>query len=195
LYPGGWDDLAAVMAANHMTDAVLMREAALGDRVCLGKLVRRYAGGLLTFITGMVGDRHRSEELFQEVVLTVWKKRRQYRYPRPFKPWLYKIALNRCRLEFRRPAPVTADLPVDGIAASPEPTPVEVAIAAETETVVKSAVAQLADRQRVVVVLRIWNDLSYGEIAEILGVTEGTVRSYMFHALNTMRRYLEPRLR
>jgi len=182
------------MAASHMTDAVLMREAALGDRVCLGKLVRRYASGLLTFIAGTIGDRHRSEELFQEVVLTVWEKRRQYRYPRPFKPWLYKIALNRCRLEFRRSEPAVADLPVESIVASPEPSPVEVAIAMETETAVKSAVAQLADRQRVVVVLRIWNDLSYGEIAEILGVTEGTVRSYMFHALNTMRRYLEPRL-
>jgi RNA polymerase sigma-70 factor (ECF subfamily) len=183
------------MAASHMTDAVLMREAAFGDRRCLEKLVRRHANGLLTFIAGMIGDRHRSEELFQEVVLAIWKKRRQYRYPRPFKPWLYKIALNRCRLEFRRAEPSAVQLPVENVVTSPEPSPMEAAIAVETETAVNAAVAQLADRQRAVVTLRIWNDLPYGEIAEVLGVTEGTARSYMFHALNIMRRYLEPRLR
>jgi RNA polymerase sigma-70 factor (ECF subfamily) len=182
------------MVDSHVTDAVLMREAALGDRRSLEKLVRRHANGLLTFITRMTGDRHLGEELFQEVVLTVWQKRRQYDYPRPFKPWLYKIALNRCRLEFRRARLPAAELPVEDLAASPEPSPVEAAIAVETETAVQSAVAQLADRQRVVVVLRIWSGLPYGEIAEILGVAETTVRSYMFHALNAMRRYLEPRL-
>jgi RNA polymerase sigma-70 factor (ECF subfamily) len=183
------------MAGSQITDTVLMRAAAHGDRQCMEKLVRRHANGLLTFIAGMIGDRHRSEELFQEVVLAVWTKRRQYKYPRPFKPWLYKIALNRCRVEFRRAAPSPAHLPVEDIVASPEPSPVDAAIAVETETAVKSAVAQLGDRQRVVVVMRIWNDLPYGEIAEVLGVTEGTVRSYMFHALDTMRRYLEPRLK
>jgi RNA polymerase sigma-70 factor (ECF subfamily) len=183
------------MAGSQITDAVLMRAAAQGDRECLAKLIRRHANGLLTFIAGMIGDRHRSEELFQEVVLAVWTKRRQYRYPRPFKPWLYKIALNRCRVEFRRATPSAARLPVEDVVVTPEPSPVDAAIAVETATAVESAVAQLTARQRVVVVMRIWNDLPYHEIAEVLGVTEGTVRSYMFHALNSMRRYLEPRLR
>ena len=183
------------MVGNQVTDAVLMRETAVGDRGCLEKLVRRHANGLLTFITGMIGDRHLSEELFQEVMLTVWQKRRQYDYPRPFKPWLYKIALNRCRLEFRRARPPAAELPLENLVAGREPSPVEAAVAVEMETAVRSAVAQLADRQRIVVVLRIWNDLPYSEIAEVLGVAEVTVRSYMFHALNAMRTYLEPRMK
>lgn len=183
------------MVGNQVTDAVLMREAALGDRGSFEKLVRRHANGLLTFIAGTIGNRHLGEELFQEVVLTVWQKRQQYDYPRPFKPWLYKIAINRCRLEFRRAPPRTAELPVENLVASSEPSPVEAAIGVETQAAVKFAVSQLGARQRVVVVLRIWNDLPYREIAEILGVAEATARAYMFHALNAMRKQLETRLK
>jgi RNA polymerase sigma-70 factor (ECF subfamily) len=54
---------------------------------------------------------------------------------------------------------------------------------------------QLPDLQRRVVVLRVWNGLSYQVIGEILGRTEGTVRSHMCHAVASMRNFLEPRLR
>src|SRR6516225_2626108 len=82
-------------------DEWLMAQVADGKRSCLEVLVRRYATPLLSFIRRMVADRHQSEELFQEVFLAVWTKRRQYAFPRPFKPWLYAIALNKCRAAFR----------------------------------------------------------------------------------------------
>jgi DNA-directed RNA polymerase specialized sigma24 family protein len=90
------------MTYGRVTDAMLMWETALGKEQCFERLVRRHAAGLLTFIGRMIGNRHHSEELFQEVILAVWTNRRQYVYPRTFKPWLYKIALNRCRLEKKR---------------------------------------------------------------------------------------------
>src|SRR5579872_166564 len=82
-------------------DEWLMTRVAHGERDCLEVLVRRHATPLLTFLARMAGDRHRAEELFQDVFLTVWVKRRQYQFPRPFKPWLYRIALNKCRESFR----------------------------------------------------------------------------------------------
>ena len=99
-----------------------MAQVALGQCDCLEPLVRRYASPLLTFIRRMVGDRHRSEELFQEVFLAVWTKRKQYRFPRPFKSWLYAIAANRCRLDYRQrggrtEVPLDDDMP----AAPPDP--------------------------------------------------------------------------
>src|SRR5262249_43789443 len=83
-------------------DEWLMAQTALGKREPLEPLLRRHASPLLTFIQRMVGDRHRSEELFQEVFLAVWVKRRQYQFPRPFKAWLYAIALNKCRASYRQ---------------------------------------------------------------------------------------------
>src|SRR5215471_6434912 len=100
------------MNPKHERDEWLMGQVALGKRDHLEPLVRRYAGPLLTFIQRMIGDRHRSEELFQEVFLAVWAKRKQYEYPRPLKPWLYAIALNKCRAAFRLRS--AASVPLDG---------------------------------------------------------------------------------
>src|SRR5262249_32820115 len=181
------------MNPRQEKDEWLMAQVALGKRDHLEPLVRRYAGRLLTFIRRMIGDPHRSEELFQEVFLAVWNKRKQYEFPRPFKAWLYAIALNKCRADFRTrggPSPARGDAPPPPAA----PPPADTVIATEPATLVAAAVAQLPPQQRAVVVLRVWDGLSYAEIAEAVGRTEATVRSHMHHGLTALRKYLEPRL-
>jgi len=64
-------------------------------------------------------------------------------------------------------------------------------IATETAALLAQAVQQLPPQQRAVVVLRIWEGLSYGEIAQIVGRTEATVRSHMHHALANLRQTCE----
>ncbi|MFO0879932.1 MAG: sigma-70 family RNA polymerase sigma factor [Gemmataceae bacterium] len=173
-------------------DEWLMAQVAFDRSDLLEYLIRRHATGLLTFLTRMTGDAHRAEELFQEVFLAVWLKRRQYQHPRPFRPWLYAIAMNRCRADFRvrKPVPHSLDSQVEPAAcgASPE----EQAISAEVAGQVSDAVTQLPPQQRAVVVLRIWQGLPYARIAEIVGCTEGTVRSHMHHALAGLRAILDP---
>jgi RNA polymerase sigma-70 factor (ECF subfamily) len=174
-------------------DEYLMARVAHGQPELLERLLRRHASPLLTFIRRMVGDRHRSEELFQEVFLAVWVKRHQYEYPRPFKPWLYAIALNKCRAAFRLrsvpPLPLGTEDP-----AAPLAGPADAAIATETAALVGRAVTRLPPQQRAVVVLRIWDGLSYAAIAQALGCTEATVRSHMHHGLAALRKHLEPHL-
>ncbi|HEY3242084.1 MAG TPA: RNA polymerase sigma factor [Phycisphaerae bacterium] len=187
------------MTATRERDEWLMAQVARGQRSQLEPLVRRYSGPLLTFIQRMVQDRHRGEELFQDVFVAVWSKRRQYQFPRPFKPWLYAIAINKCRGHLRTkvlPVAFSLDAGEHGwVPAGSGPLPGESAVATETAVHVLNAVAELPPRQRAVVVLRIWSELSYAEIADALASTEGTVRSHMHHGLAAMRRYLEPRLR
>jgi RNA polymerase sigma-70 factor (ECF subfamily) len=184
------------MNKGHEGDEWLMGQVALGKREYLAPLVRRYASPLLTFIQRMIGDRHRGEELFQEVFLVVWTKRGQYKFPRSFRSWLFAIAANRCRADFRkaRAEKVSLDDLPEAAPVASDPSPVEAAISTETASLVATAVAQLPPGQRTVVVLRVWNGLSYAEIAEIVGRTEATVRSHMHHGLAAMRKYLEPRL-
>jgi RNA polymerase sigma-70 factor (ECF subfamily) len=185
------------MNPKHERDEWLMGQVALGKRDHLEPLVRRYAGPLLTFIQRMIGDRHRSEELFQEVFLAVWAKRRQYQFPRPFKAWLFGIALNKCRASFRKRRLASIDLSDEAAVVVPlgsGPSPADAAIATETAALVATAVTRLPPQQRTVVVLRVWDGLSYAEIAEAVGRTEATVRSHMHHGLAAMRKFLEPRL-
>ena len=186
------------MKQGQVPDEWLMGQVARGRRDSLDILVRRYASPLLTFIARMIGDRHRGEELFQEVFLAVWIKRRQYDQFRRFKPWLYRIAINKCRASFRRRSiPISQsnadDLPTLVPASNPSPT--ETAVATETSRLVADAVATLPEKQRIVLVLRIWSMLSYPEMAVILNRSEATVRSNMHHALAGLRAYLEPRMR
>lgn len=177
--------------AEAERDEDLMAQVAQGRSELLEPLVRRHAPGLLTFIARMTGDTHRAEELFQEVFLTVWVKRAQYQYPRPFRPWLYAIALNRCRADFRsRGGPgkkkaTQALVPEEQV--SEGHTPAEAAISAEMAQLVQAAVTRLPQQQRAVVVLRVWHGLAYAQIAEMIDCTEGTVRSHMHHALASLR--------
>ena len=183
------------MDDRNERDEWLMAQVALGKRDFLEPLIRRYANPLLTFIRRMVGDPHRSEELFQEVFLAVWQKRGQYQFPRPFKAWLYAIAANKCYAACRTRTLPTVVLQEDTAPACPPargPSPADTAIATETAALVDRAVTRLPALQRAVVVLRIWDGLSYAQIAEMVGRTEATVRSHMHHGLAAMRRYLEP---
>ena len=184
------------MSDDRAKDEDLMLRVAGGNREAMSPLLRRYASPLLTFIRRMTGDWHRAEELFQEAFLAVWQNRGRYEYPRPFRSWLFGIAANKCRADFRKalglPEPQSdwLDPPV-----AQEPSPVEAAISSETTTLVAQAVATLPAKQRAVLVMRLWNGMEYAEIAQSLERTETTIRSQMFHALAGMRRYLEPRMR
>lgn len=180
------------MEAGSDRDEWLMAQVAFGRADLLEPLVRRHAPGLLTFLTRMIGDRHRAEELFQEVFLAVWVKRRQYQHPRPFRPWLYAIALNRCRAIFRLRTPPPVALVSQREPESQETSPEDHLIAAETAQQVSQAVTHLPPQQRAVVVLRVWQNLPYARIAEIVGCTEGTVRAHMHHALASLREMLDP---
>jgi RNA polymerase sigma-70 factor (ECF subfamily) len=185
------------MDGHPATDEWLMAQAAGGSRESMNALVRRYASPLLTFIHRMVGDRHRAEELFQDVFLAAWVHRRRYVCGRPFRPWLFGIAANKCRADFRRPALLAVDCHDDSAVAvaADDPTPVEAAIATETAAVVAAAVAELPPGQRTILVLRVYNGLEYEEIAQTIGRSEATVRSQMCHALRAVRQRLERRLR
>jgi RNA polymerase sigma-70 factor (ECF subfamily) len=181
------------MNADALPDEELMKGVAAGRPDLLARLVRRYSTRLLTFLVRLVVDRHRAEELFQDVFLSVWLKRQTYTYPRPLKPWLYAIALNKCRELLRKvPAPV---VPLGGAEPeAPNAAPDATTLAVETSALVLRAVAQLPPQQRAVVMMRVWDEMPYAEIAEALSCVEATVRSHMHLALASLRKELEGRM-
>lgn len=182
------------MSGMSRSDEDLMAAVAGGQTHVLEELMRRHGGPLLAFLQRVLGDRHRGEEVFQEVFLTVWSKRHRYDYPRRFRPWLYAIALNKCRAFFRSRSFVDAPGTLAGEPADPGRLPVDGLVAAETAELVGHALAALTTRQRAVVTLRIWEQLSYAQIADVVNSTEATVRSHMHHGLAALRRRLGPHL-
>jgi RNA polymerase sigma-70 factor (ECF subfamily) len=183
-------------------DEWLMQQVTLGSAAHLDVLVRRHASPILTFTTRLLGSASRGEEAFQDTFLSIWSRRNTYRYPSPFRPWLFRIAHNKCR-EISRGRDFLAlrynDEPApDSLNSAHHPSipgPADIAIALETTLIVESAVAQLPEQQRATLIMRVWNNMSYSEIAEALAIAEPTARSAMHYALQSMRRILEPRLR
>lgn len=180
------------MHQKPLTDERLMKMSAEDDRTSFDLLVRRYARPLMTLINRMTGKHHRSEDIFQEAILSCWKHRGQYEFPRPFKPWLYRIAINQCRQVYRRKEIATSNEEAVESEAATGGDPEDSVLRTESAAQIKAAVARLPEQQRSVVILRIWNGMSYREIAETLERAEPTVRSYMHHALKSLREILGP---
>lgn len=170
-------------------DADLMCAAAGGDAAAFAALIRRHAGPLLRFMTRIEGDLHAAEDVVQDCLLSVWKYRNQFDRVRGFKPWLYRIALNRSHELHRKRSLTFASQSPHDIGAS-DGSPDSCAVAVETANLVIAAVDELPPTQRAVVLLRIWECLPYSDIAFALAVSEGTARSHMSYALMGLRKSL-----
>lgn len=159
-----------------------------GDEDKLGRLVRRYAAPLHGFLARRTGDAALAEDLFQETWVNAIRGRESYRTERPFKTWLYTIALNVSR-RARRPAAA----PDPGLSAgrSGGDSPTRILERRETAAEVKRLVDALPDVQRDVFLLSEYEGLTYGEIADVLGRPVGTVKSQMHYALRQLRPGLE----
>jgi RNA polymerase sigma-70 factor (ECF subfamily) len=165
-----------------------------GDHAAFAEIVCRWEGPIRRLCTRMACDEHRGEDLAQEVFARVFTKRDQFDPERTFSTWLWRIAINVCLAESRRAAPLAiAD---EGAMAAEhcdrERAPDEGLIAQERVEQVKRALSHLPDAYRAVVVLREYKGLKYREIAEVLEISEGTVKWRMAEALTQLGQELAP---
>lgn len=167
-----------------------------GDLSQFEGLVRRYERPLLGFIYRYLGDRARSEELAQEAFLRVFRHAARFDPSLSFRAWLYTIALNLCRHEAKRRGSETEwrRRQAVGEPAATDDSPVALAQREEAMEAVRGAVAVLPDEQRAVLVMRVYQGLSYEEIASVIGCPVGTAKSRMFYALERVRVQLGERL-
>ncbi|MDX1565453.1 MAG: RNA polymerase sigma factor, partial [Phycisphaeraceae bacterium] len=179
------------MNQGAVTDEKLMRAVLGGCRQSLARLIRRNANRLLTFLVRMTGNQQHAEELFQDVCGVLWLKRHRYDPDRPFRPWLFKMAANHCRAQFRqagRRSAEASDPWMDGHAGQEQPGPLQTLLLRETCRTVQQAVCTLPPKQRLTVALRVWDQMSYAHIGQVLGCAEATARAHMHQALQSLRR-------
>ena len=181
------------------TDKSLIDAHRRGDPAAFGELVRRYGDSVLGYLTRMNGNREQAEDLFQETFKRVHEKAHTFRGPQ-FKGWLFKIATRVALDGFRRGKRVKAvslnqqldcDNPnseqLGAVAlADNSCNPSEQALKAEQTEQVRQAIELLPARQRATLVLAYYQQLSYPDVAEVLGCSVGTVKTQMFRALKTL---------
>jgi len=178
------------------TDEQLLASYLSGDEAAFGVLVRRYQRSLHQFLFRFLGDAALAEDVFQETFLQVAGSARQFNPQRTFRPWLFTIAANKARDALRsRARQKTADLDaaVDrsdaegaqfmDFLASDEPLPLERLETLDAARIAREVVAAMPERLRLVLVLSYFQGLAYQEIAEILAVPLGTVKSRLHAAV------------
>ena len=165
------------------------------DHAAFAQLVERWEQPIQRLCARMTGDLHRAEDLAQEAFSRVFSRRRDYQPAAKFSTWLWRIAINLCHDEIRlrrRPEhplePETEDGGEGGAVQFPGSglSPAEVVEKLEQAEIVRRALLQLPESYREVVVLRHYEGLKFHEIADVLGIPDGTVKSRMFEALDRL---------
>jgi RNA polymerase sigma-70 factor (ECF subfamily) len=168
------------------------REAVLrcqnGEREAFDRLVERYQRDVYRLCYRYVNNHHDASDMAQEVFLKAYRAIGQFRGDSAFSTWIYRIAVNTClnHKALRR-------LPTEEL---PEALPDRRAGAEERLSkderarLVREAVQKLPERQRATLILKIYQDRTHEEVAEILGSTVGPVKATLFHALANLRKIL-----
>jgi len=187
------------MDVDSRSDEELLAEHLAGRAGAFEILASRYANELYGFLYRFVGDAARSEDLVQETFLQIHLAARSFDPTRKFKPWLYTIAANKARDQLRsRGRRVEHSLDATGddddrrsAGDSLEADVPEVADqvdSAETRQVVRALIARMPDHLRLILVLGYYQHMSYAEIADILEIPVGTVKSRLHAAVNHFAR-------
>ena len=179
------------MRIAPVTDTELAARASAGDAEAFGQLVDRYAPQVRRVTRAVLAEPADADDAAQEAFLACWRYLGRYDPSRPFGPWLIRIAVNAARdVRRRQRARPTEALTPD--VALPQPGPDAAATRSELRDSLNRALADLPERQRLAVVMFDAEGYSHREIAGLLGVAEGTVRSDVFHARRALRAALAP---
>lgn len=181
------------------SDEELMQNFQEGNETAFITLYERYKSPIFRFIYRKLGRQARAEELAQEVFMALIQHRTEWRRESSFKTYIYRIAFNRCITEIRRSE---HKMVLDGDdetskeqlsrMSSDEPSPADEAENGEFRVRVQQALAKLDADHRDPILLREYEELSYEEIAEVLNIAVGTVKSRIFRGKLELKRLLAP---
>jgi RNA polymerase sigma factor (sigma-70 family) len=180
---------------EEQPDHALVAEVARGDAAALRTLYLRYERPTFNLILKLAGNREMAQDMMQETFTRVWTMARTFRGDKgTFKGWLYTIALNVTRSELARKRYGVRHLAEDAVEdlASHADGPDVLLQRSEVGGRVAAALAELTPQMREVVVMKVYHQLKFREIAEITKTPEGTLKARFHRAVAELRERLAP---
>lgn len=182
-------------ALRSEVEVELIRKCRAGDSRFFEPLVRAYEGPGLRVATGILGNVDDARDAVQEAFIKVFKNLSRFDSKRSFGPWFYQILRNQCRDMLRsrgsRDRRETRDARLDFRPASPQSGPERAQERSAARELVWLGLERVGEDHREVLVLKELQGFRYPEIAEILGIPEGTVASRLYHARRALRAALD----
>ena len=185
-------DARAIDARTRADEADVARARA-GDTAAFAALVRRHQDRVFGFILRMLDARDEAMELTQDVFVKAWQALPRWRPDARFSTWLLQIARNAALDQLRRRrliqfAPLDDGMDVADTAPGPEAR----YASRQRQALLENALQQIAAEHREILLLREVEDLSYGELAAVLGIAEGTVKSRLARARAALLQHFRP---
>jgi RNA polymerase sigma-70 factor, ECF subfamily len=180
----------------------LMARIAKGDADAFELLVNRHQTSVLNLIYRFIGDRTQAQDLVQEVFLRVWQAAKTYKPEAKFTTWIYRITANLCLNELKSSRRrklfqflrfgEDQENTIEGALVDASPSPEDLLLSREQSRRISDALQSLPENQRMALVLRRYNNLSYQEIAKILNCSVSAVESLIVRAKRNLQKKLAP---
>ncbi len=173
------------------SDDLLAVKARRGDKEAFGHIYDRYSGRVARLLRTYARDNADLEDMVHDTFSKAMDALSSYRSEGVFRSWLFTIALNVGRKEVRRRKKALSLQDPDSLLNTSDPGADLLLEAEDRKTLGETLLRSLDESKRLVVILRVWLEFSYDEIAMFLGIPSGTARRRMFTALNEMKRSLD----
>ncbi|MSU56633.1 MAG: sigma-70 family RNA polymerase sigma factor [Pedosphaera sp.] len=194
------------MSVNLDPDAALMLRVKTGDARAFTALVEKYKQPVMNLVRRTLRDETEAEDLAQNVFVQVWKSAPRYEVTAKFSTWLFTIARNLCLNEIRRrsrhpaesldaPHPEQDEQPKHQIEDLKVVSPPETLLQGELVKKVEAAIQSLPENQRTALLLCRQDEMSYEEIAAVLGCSLSATKSLIHRGRETLKERLKPYLR
>jgi RNA polymerase sigma-70 factor, ECF subfamily len=194
------------MPAPVDPDAALMLRVKEGDAEAFARLVDKYKQPVMNLAYRTLGDATEAEDLAQSVFVQVYKSAQRYKISAKFSTWLFTIARNLCLNELRRrsrhpaesldaPRPEQEEPPQQQLEDKKAASPPDTLLLGELAEKIEQALAGLPENQRTAILLCRQNELSYEEIAVVLGCSLSATKSLIHRGRETLKARLKPYLR
>ena len=174
----------------------LVKRCQNGDSQAMEQIVYKYQDQVYNIAYGLLGNTEDARDMTQDAFMRVWEKASQFRFESRFSTWLYRIVTNLCRNEARRRGRRALPIEMDDSEAlipTESGTPEKALLLKEQQEILHTALTRLKAKQREILILREMENLSYEEIAEILGCSIGRVRSRLHESRMQLRKILKHR--
>jgi RNA polymerase sigma-70 factor (ECF subfamily) len=178
----------------------LMTRVAKGDEDAFETLVNRHQISILNFTCRFVGNRAQAKDLAQEVFLRVWQSAKSYEPKAKFTTWIYRVTANLCLNELKSSrlrkwfsfhrSDEGNEKSVEETYSNGSPSAEDILLAKERSRQISAALKGLPENQRMALVLKRYDDLSYEEIARIMGCSVSAVESLLVRAKRTLQEKL-----
>lgn len=190
--------------SNNMEDRELIRKFLEGEKGCFDELILRYQGMVFNLCKKMLGNYEEALDVSQDIFLKLYESIESFRHEAKFSTYLYRITLNFCKNRLRslrryqKSEAFCLDDPIDTAEgevkrelASKDPSPRDNLEAKEKQKVILNALEALKEEYKEIIVLKEIEGLKYEDIAEILGIDLGTVKSRLSRAREALKQNLE----